>query len=313
MSGKDKKNENCLQNFKIMSNGVKVFITGAKGFLGRNLAEYLTGKFDLLLPTHRELDLLDAKSVETFLRQNRVDAVIHTAAVGVVRGKNSDAASTNKNLQMFYNLANCRQYFGKMIFCGSGAVYDKRRDLVLVKEEEFGKRVPADPYGAYKFECSKFIESAENIVDLRLFGVYGKYEDYATRFISNAVCRALLSLPIIIVQDVKFEYLFVDDFAKVAEYFLNNPAKEKSYNVGTGQPVSLSELAAKIESIAGKKLDIAIKTPGWNREYTCDNSRLMREMPDLKFTPLDTSIKELYNWYEEHLSEIDKSKLLFDS
>lgn len=180
----------------------------------------------------------------------------------------------------------------------------------MVKEEEFGQSVPVDPYGAYKYECSKVIQQSETMIDLRMFGVFGKYEDIASRFISHAICRALLDLPIAVIQNVKFEYLYVNDFVKVVEHFVANPNKHKAYNVGNGQPVDLLTIAKKIEKISAKVLDISVNTPGYNKEYTCDNSRLMSELGNFEFTPLDSALLELYNWYKEHLGEIDKSKLV---
>lgn len=41
---------------------MKILVTGASGFLGRNLAEFLSANFDLLMPTHKDLDLLDAQA-----------------------------------------------------------------------------------------------------------------------------------------------------------------------------------------------------------------------------------------------------------
>lgn len=291
---------------------MKVLITGSSGFLGKNLSEHLFGKYNLLLPSHSELDLLNERAVEDYLKNSQADVVIHAAAIGIVRGKNLDPETTQKNLRMFYNLANRGEFFKRMIFCGSGAVYNKRQNLNRVKEEDFGKTIPTDPYGAYKYECSKYIEQAQNIIDLRLFGVYGPYEDYATRFISNAICRAVFDISITIIKNVKFEYLYVKDFARIVELLIVQPAKYKNYNLGTGRPVDLLTLAQKIKNISGKDLGIEIKSEGFGNEYTCDNQRLMSELGEFKFSDLDASLKELYNWYVDNKHAIDPSKLFFD-
>ena len=62
--------------------------------------------------------------------------------------------------------------------------------------------MPGDAYGFSKYICAKYIERSERILDLRLFGVFGPYEDYTVRFISNACCRVLKGLPIVLRQDV---------------------------------------------------------------------------------------------------------------
>jgi GDP-L-fucose synthase len=290
----------------------KILILGASGFLGKNLAEGLSANFDVLAPARAELDLLNAAAIEAYLQAHRPNCVVHAAALGVNRGENADPAVASQNLKMFFNLAACQKYFKKMIFCGSGAVYDKRRDLVRVKEEDFGKSVPVDPYGAYKYECSKYIEQSENIVDLRMFGVFGEYEDYATRFISNAICRLLLNMPLVIRQNVKFDYLYVNDFVRIVKYFLTGSFKYKAYNVGTGEPADLLTIVKKLESISGLQAQIRINKVGWNKEYTCDNARLMAEIPDFVFTSLDSALFGLYNWYKERLGAIDEEKLLIE-
>ncbi len=291
---------------------MNILITGSTGFLGKNLSEKLSGKYSLLLPSHSELDLIDERQVEKYFRENNIDVVIHTAAVGVSRKDKNIKEISSVNLKMFYNLAGQEKYFKKMLFCGSGAVYGKQKDIKKVTEEEFGKNVPEDSYGIYKYECSKYILKSNNIIDLRMFGIYGKYEDYATRFISNAILRAIFGIPVIIIQNVKFDYLYVDDFVKIVEYFINNNVKERAYNLGTGIPVTLVEIAGKIEQITGKNLNITVKRQGWNKEYTCSNSRLLRELKGFQFSNLDSNIQILYNWYKKHKPDIKKEDLLFD-
>lgn len=289
----------------------KILITGASGFLGKNLKEFLSGKFNLLLPGHRELDLLEEKTVEDYLRTHAPNAVVHCAAVGISRKNNSDAAAF-ASLKMFENIARCNKLYSKMIFIGSGAEYDKRRSLVRVREEQFGELIPADPYGFYKYSCSKIIARIPNIINLRAFAVFGKYEDYETRFISNTICRSLFNLPVVINQDVKFDYFSVDDLMRVIEYFLEHESKQQFYNVGKGGGVSLTAIVKKIEKLSGKKLEVTIKSLGMNKEYTCDNSRLLADFPEMVFKPFDEALLDLYNWYVQHKDSIDKTKLLFD-
>ena len=54
-------------------------------------------------------------------------------------------------------------------------------------------------------------------MELRLFGVFGRHEDYAIRFISNAICKTLFDLPITLRQNRTFSYLYVDDLGPIVE------------------------------------------------------------------------------------------------
>ena len=189
---------------------------------------------------------------------------------------------------MFYNIVRNRNRFNKMIHFGTGAEYDKRFPIIKVKEDDFDKKIPVDDYGFGKYLCSKYIENTENIVCLRLFGLFGEGEDYRYRFISNAIYDTVNNKPITINRDVYFDYVYIKDFVKIVDWFINNKPKYKFYNIGTGKTINLVTIATKIN----KK--ISIKKKGLNNEYSCDNSRLMKELGDFKFTDIDTSIKELY-------------------
>jgi UDP-glucose 4-epimerase len=288
---------------------MNILITGATGFIGKNLAEQLSSKYTLLTPNHHELDLINSEEVNKYFSAHSVDVVIHTATINDTRKNEGNSDVVKNNLLMFFNLANNSKRYKKMIFLGSGAEYDKRQNISNVKESDFGKNVPSDDYGFYKYACSKYIEKSENIIGLRLFGVFGKYEDYEIRFISNILCRIIFNLPVEINQNMHLDYADVKDVCGIIKYFIENKAKHKFYNVGTGERIDLLSLAKKIKKVTKKDFSIAVKKTGMNKEYTCDNS-LLKKDTNFNFTPLDASIKELYEWYLSNMNEVNKENLL---
>ncbi|MFA6533453.1 MAG: NAD(P)-dependent oxidoreductase [Patescibacteria group bacterium] len=273
-----------------------VFITGARGFIGRNLTEQLDKKYNLLTPGHKELDLLDEKAVENYFKKNKIDVVINCAVIGGSRKEEHVDSSLSGNLRIFFNLLKNKNRYTKMIHLGSGAEYDKSRPIVKVKETDLGKTIPKDEYGFFKYICSKYIEKENNIVCIRIFGLFGKYEDYRYRFISNAIVNNINGLPITMNQNVFFDYTYVNDFVKIVDYFINSQAKHKFYNIGRGLKIDILTIANKINKIADKKSEIIINNKGLNNEYTCDNSRLKNELKKFEFTDFDKSLKELYDW-----------------
>lgn len=291
---------------------MKILLTGGSGFIGKNLLEQLSSKFNFIAPSHKELDFLDANKVADFLRENKFDIVIHAANFGGSRAQAGLPGVFEANKKMFLNLAENSKHFGRMIFLGSGAEYNKQNPIIKVKESDFGKVNPQDEYGQAKYFASEYIAKHANIVNFRLFGVFGKYEDYKIRFISNAICRALYGMPIIIRQNLLFDYVYVNDLARIIEYFIEHWPKEKFYNVGRGEPVELLSLAQMVKTAAGGSPEIIVKNPGLGKEYTCQNSLLMNELKDFKFVSYEQAISELYGFYKQYLASIKKADLGFD-
>jgi len=277
---------------------MKILLTGSTSFVGRNILEQLRKKYHFLAPSHTELDLTDTQLVRDFFSSHPIDIVIHCAHVGRYGRVHHIQDAVEKNLKMFFNILANKGKFRKVIHFGSGAEYDKSKPIVRVGEEAFGKRIPSDQYGFSKYLCSLYAEYLENIVVLRLFAVYGKYEDYTTRFISDSLSRTALGLPIVINKNAVFDYLYVNDFIKILDFFITHTTKDKSYNVGRGKPIDLLTIARMIQNIANNKSKILINEKGFSNEYTCDNSSLMREMPSFRFTRMEKSLKELYMWYK---------------
>ncbi len=178
-----------------------------------------------------------------------------------------------------------------------------------VKESEFGRYVPADDYGFSKYVLSKYIEKADNIYCLRLFGVFGPYEDYEYKFISNSIVKNLLQMPINIVQDVYFDWLYIDDLMFVLRHFLTNDPEERIYNVTSGRTTDLVHIANLINECSDIKSEITIQNEGLNREYSGDNTLLLGEIGNHDFITMNKAIGELIQYYRNNLYKIDRSTI----
>jgi len=293
---------------------MRILITGGSGFIGRNLAEELSSDYEVLAPSSAELDLLREQEVRDYLRSHRCDVIVHAATTRSNRRMAASSDLVERNCRMFFNLARNQGQFGKMLHFGSGAQYGDRNYLpARVGENYFDTRVPVDPYGFSKYICAKYIEQSGRLLDLRLFAVFGPHEDYTVRFISNACCRVLKGLPIVLRQDVLFDYLYVKDLARITRWFLENDARHKAYNVCSGRPVALTELARIVAEISSSEKMVSVAVTGMGAEYTADNSRLLAEMGEHRFWDIRRAVCDLYSWYKLHESVLEADALDFDA
>lgn len=291
---------------------MNILVTGGSGFIGRNIIENLPGSHTILAPSSRELDLSNERSVGDFFAAKSIEIVIHCAVKPGHRNAKDPSSQLYANTRMFFNLVRNVDHFGKLIFLGSGAVYDIRGPVSKVSEDYFDTHVPADEHGFSKYIIAKHAEKCDNIVKLRLFGVFGRYEDYAIRFISNAICKAIYGLPITLRQNRLFDYLYVDDLMPVIDYFINNKGSHTAYNVTPNAAVELLEIAKLVRVRSGKDIPIIVEQSGMGPEYSGSNARLRAEIPSLALTPIVAAIDRLYSWYEANLHLVDRDQLLVD-
>jgi len=291
---------------------MKVLLTGGSGFIGKNIIESLGKRYKIVAPSSTELDLSNETVVEAFFRQNDIEIVIHSAVRPGHRNAKDPSNQLYLNTRMFFNIIRNSKWYKRLISIGSGAVYDIRNPMAKVTEDYFDTHVPADEHGFSKYIIAKHMEKLENAVKLRVFGVFGRYEDYTIRFISNAICKTLCDMPITIRQNRRFDYLYIDDLMPALEHFIHNRARHTAYNVTPDAAVDLYTIAEMVQTRSGKDLPIIVSEPGMGPEYSGDNGRLRAEIPALNFTPLGEAIDRLYSWYEDNYLLIDREKLLID-
>lgn len=291
----------------------RIFLTGGSGFCGRNILGILGDKYHFFSPSHKKLNLLDFEQVRKyFIAHGPFDFVIHTAIVGGNRKTGDSSDFTLSNLRMFYNLVQNQKSFKKFIYLGSGIEYGKEKPIISASENDFGLRVPQSNFGLYKSICANYVERSENLINMRIFGIFGQYEDYSIRFISNAICKSIFNMPITINQNVVFDYLYVKDFVRILDFFLSKNLKHKTYNITSGRKIDLVTIAKKINRISGKNLPIVIAKKGLSNEYTGSNRRLLSEIRNFRFMEIDKAVAELYYWYLARKKILNKNYLLDD-
>ena len=298
-----------------MESNMNIFITGSNGFVGSHLKEYLRSKYQkytLFTPSSKELDLVDEIAVDKYILENKIDIIIHLANRGGGRDVADMKNVTEYNLRIFFNIAKHENNIKKIISFGSGAEYGKHKPIVDAEEEDYLWAQPLDEYGFYKSITSKYIQKSDNIVQLRIFGAYGEYENYRFKFISNAIVKNLLKLPIVINKNVYFDYIYIDDLVQMIDWFIHNDAQEKIYNVTTGQKIDLLSLANIVNESSDFKSEISVLNDGFNNEYTSNNNRVLGEISNFAFTSHKDAISKIRRYFEYNLNNLDQEIIIND-
>jgi len=216
---------------------------------------------------------------------------------------------------MFFNILKFASKETKIINLGSGSEYSRAAWHEKMKETFFDTKVPMDGHSYAKYLISKFIEISDrkNITTFRIFGIYGKYEDYRFKFISNAIAKNIKKLPIVINQNVKFDYLYIEDFADILLNFMElKEFKYRAYNITPTNSVTLKEIAQIINEISEYKSEIIILNDGMGLTYSGDNSRLLESLNGYNFLSYEEGIRDLYQYYRSIEDEIDLEALKKD-
>ena len=304
----------------------KTFIAGHNGMVGSALVRKLTNKENLLLSNKQDLDLEDQSQVDLFFKTNKPSKVYLAAAkVGGIYANNIYRADfIYNNLQIQNNIINaCHKYnVEKLLFLGSSCIYPKFSEQPI-KEESLltgPLEYTNEPYAIAKIAGIKMCESYHkqygcNFVSVMPTNLYGPNDKFDLQ--NSHVLPALLrkfheakinnnpSVEIWGTGKAKREFMHVDDMAEACIHIMNNINAKDLYelgishiNIGTGEDISIKELAEIIAKIVDFNGDIIYNTsqPDGTPKKLLNVERLNK----LGFTAkikLKEGIESTYNWY----------------
>ena len=213
-------------------------------------------------------DIRNKESILKIFHDQKVDTCIHLAAKISVEGsiKNPDD-TIDTNIKGTLNVleACSRNNIENFVFASSAAVYGKPKFLPI-SEQHVALEEVLSPYGASKIAAEALVSSyrkikkIQNAVSLRFFNVYGENQtDAYAGVITKFAMRLAKGLPPIIYGNGKQtrDFIFVADVVEAIMMAANANKKISSwsvFNIGTGIPIRIDDLARKMIRIFGLEL-----------------------------------------------------------
>jgi GDP-L-fucose synthase len=310
-----------------MEKEAKLYIAGHKGLVGSALLRKLTalGYSNLLYRTKAELDLVNQQAVQDFFQQEQPEYVIVAAAkVGGIYANNTKPAEfIYDNLMIATNVIqqSFRTGVRKLLFLGSSCIYPKLAPQPM--QEEYlltGALEPTnDAYAVAKIAGIKMCQAYQkqygaNFITVMPTNLYGPNDnfDLQTAHVLPALLRKfheakLNKSPTVEVWgtgNVRREFLHVDDLADACIFLMNNYEDSEIVNIGTGEDITIKELAGLIKSITGYWGDII-----WNNTMPDGTPRKLLDVTKLHQLGwkarinLNDGISQVYQWYINSITE----------
>lgn len=313
-----------------MNNNAKIYVAGHRGLVGSAIVRKLEseGYHNLILRTHKELDLTDAKAVNEFFAKEKPACVFLAAAKvgGILANDTLGADFITINLAIELNIIQSahRHSTKKLLFLGSTCIYPKMAPQPI-KEESFldGKLEETNkPYAMAKIAgiimCQAFNKQyGTNFISVMPTNLYGPNDNFdlesahvlpaLIRKMHEAKIRGNKTVVIWGTGTPRREFLHVDDLAGASVYLMNNYNDSEIINIGTGEDITIKELAMLIKQVVGFKGELAFDTSkpdGTPKKQT--NVEKLNSLGWKAKIDLSTGIKTTYQWFLEHQADFKR-------
>jgi len=324
-----------------MDKNAKIFIAGHRGLVGSAIVKNLQqrGYSNLITKTHKELDLTKQSAVRDFFENEEPEYVFLAAAKvgGIVANNTYRADFIYENLQIQNNVIHQSYLHGvkKLLFLGSTCIYPKnspqpmREEYLLTDELEYTN----EPYAIAKIAGIKMCESynlqyGTNFISVMPTNLYGENDnfDLETSHVLPALLRKMHEAKVSGKKEVEIwgsgkprrEFMYSDDMADACVFvmervdfknLIKNAALAPSHevrnthiNIGTGEDISIQELAYLIKEIVGFSGELYFNSdkPDGTMVKLTDVTKL-QSLGWRHKVELEEGIKRVYDWYVENV------------
>jgi GDP-L-fucose synthase len=304
---------------------LRIYIAGQTGLVGSALTRAVDSKPDLswIGKTHRELDLTDRKAVFDYVNIEKPDAMIIAAAKvgGIMANATYPVEFLSQNIQISTNLMDAAHAANieRLVFLGSSCVYPKL-SLQPIKEEYLltgPLEETNEAYAIAKIAGIKLVDAYRrqhrrnwfSVMPTNLYGPGDNFDPESSHVIPGLIAkfheakiRGLNELTLWGSGSPKREFMHSSDLAEGVLYLLNSEYVGPIVNIGTGDEVTIKELAASVSKIIGYAGLVR-----WDSSYPDGAPRKLLDssiIQDLGWRPtvtLDEGIAREYRQFQQDL------------
>ena len=301
-----------------MNKNSKIYVAGHHGLVGSSIVRTLreNGYKNLVLLTKKELDLTDTYQVKSFFKESNIEYVFDAAArVGGIHANDKYSAEfIYQNTMIQTNLIHYAHQYKckKFLFLGSVCIYPKFAPTP-VKEESLlcGTLEPTnEAYAIAKIHGIKMLQAYHKQYDMKGVSLmpanlYGPNDNYHPE--NSHVIPGLISKFDNATDKVECwgdgtprrEFMYVDDLASACLFAMNHYEDAELVNVGSGEDISIKELAEMIADITGFTGEIIWDTskPNGTPKRPLDYSKILNLGWKPRYT-LKRGLLETYSYYK---------------
>ena len=306
---------------------MKIYVAGHSGLVGSAVVRLIekSGKHHWIGKRRSELDLLDRQSVMNFIEVEKPDAIVMAAAKvgGIKANADQPVEFLTENLQIQSNILDAAHAMSvkHFLFLGSSCIYPKM-SAQPIKEEYLltGPLEPTnEPYAIAKIAGLKLIQAyrkeyGHTWISAMPTNVYGPFDNFdpTTSHVLPALIRKFHDAKKTNSEVVTLwgsgqplrEFIHSDDLASALLFLLENFDSDLPINVGTGQEITIRELAQIVNEIVGFTGEILwdTKMPDGTPRKALDSTEIKR-LGWTNVIDLKSGIEQTYKWFSSNFHE----------
>ena len=300
-------------------NRKKVLLTGATGFLGKNVVPVLSNNYEVI-GVGSQWDLRDQEAVDQLFFEFDFDVIVHAAGSvgGILANRQNPGKFMYENLIMGANLIEAARNFGidKFVLLGTVCAYPKFTPVPF-EEKQIWNGYPEEtnaPYGIAKKALMKLLETyneqyemnCANLIPVNMYGPHDHFNLTSSHVIPalilkfyNAMKAGERQVTIWGTGEASREFLYAEDCAEAISLAIEKDVEPEPINIGTGAEIKIKDLVVEIAQQMGFEGDIFYDSskPDGQPRRCLDVERAKARLGFEAKTDFQTGLKNTIEWF----------------